>query len=100
MTIRRYTSKPRTPDTVQAAQFTGAVIDTDLVKVAQLADEGAELSVVTWPSGRYLVVRYHGEHGITWTQVDTGDWLVYSERYDNLTDDTTGGLARHYTAGE
>ena len=105
--IQRFRRKPeeRRERGMKAAQYhPGKPLD-DLLAVAQETDmpwdKAAAVAEVSLDGAMVLLVRWtqsYDEHPpeASYTVVKAGDWLCYSETYDNLTDDTTEGIAHWY----
>ena len=94
MGVERFRRKPQAADreVQHAARYTpGAPLD-DLLKVARMADAGAELAEVRFPGGRQVLLvawmRIPDDHPaeIEYETVAPGGWLAYSSGIDFLYD--------------
>lgn len=99
---QRYRRKPETKarETICVAEYQPGQPLDDLAAVAALAHgEVAECELPQ--AGLVLVARwvdYPDDHPATvrYEVVDRGEFLVFSEQYDNLTNDDAAGLAHWY----
>lgn len=105
MSVTRYQRKPETvrrEGGLQVARYEPGQPLGSLLQVARMADRNAELSEVTGlPSGPVLLVRYmrsQDDHPaeLDWEVVQPGEFLSYSETYDNLNATTESELAYWY----
>ena len=97
MSIERFRRKPgpRDREDQHAARYTPLEPRDDLLKVARMCDEAAELAEAAFPSGRrVLLVAWRrspddSPSRIEYVTVTAGDWLAYSPDNDFLyyTDD-------------
>ena len=100
--MARYRRKPAPPvlDVLDAAEYKPGRPLGELAAVARLArGEVAECDLPQ--AGRVLVARwvdYPDNHppAVQYTVVDPGDFLIYSEKYDNLSSDDARGLDHWY----
>lgn len=103
MAIERYRKKRDVrpePDQYAARYTPGAPLD-DLFGVAKMCDRDAEILEVPFRSGTVLLVRYRAYHDdypstIEYQAVEVGQWLAYSQDYDNLYDTTDADWRRWY----
>jgi hypothetical protein len=88
--VVRFRRKPDQPEGLNyAARFEPGKPMADLLRVARMADSGAQLIVPEYGSSRLLVVlhrAFHDEHPATTEAllVEPGGWLAYSESSDLL----------------
>jgi hypothetical protein len=103
MTVQRYRPKPKRADREDqyAARYEPGQPLDDLITVARMADDKAELAEVTFPSGPVLLVRYLAASDdypakVTYETVEPGQDLAYSSGNDFLYDSTDANWRQFY----
>lgn len=106
MSIRHYRRKPRADDLsgCSVSRYEPGRPLSDLLAVARMADDQAEVAEVAFPSGRTaLVVRWtdmfseepEPEHAV----IQAGFYLAYGESYGHLYDTDDADLEQFYVPG-
>ena len=103
MSVQQYRRKPQQPrnEEVFAARYESGQPLDDLLSVACMAGTEAEVTEVTFPSGRRILLAWHldipDDHPSKprYVEVEPGDYLAYS-RSNELLYDTDDDDLRHF----